>query len=74
MIMKKVVAATALAVASIALAAPAHADDDWNFATGIGPVPETVGQEVAKVPVLAAYVGNQKNNAANGNVLEHAKP
>lgn len=72
---------------ALSLAAPmAHADDDsnfqgpvsaadnWNFSTLPSPVPEILGQEVAKVPVLGSYVGSQKNNAANGNVLDHARP
>ncbi|MFF7436633.1 hypothetical protein [Streptomyces sp. NPDC008122] len=70
--MKKILATTALALAGIALAAPAHADD-WDFATS-AVVPDTLGQEIAKVPVLAPYVGGQMNNAANGNVLDHPKP
>jgi len=34
-IMKKTLAATALALSALALAAPAHADDDTNFGSGV---------------------------------------
>ncbi|MFE3634376.1 hypothetical protein [Streptomyces sp. NPDC059168] len=87
--MKKIVSVSvsvsALAVVGVALAAPAQADDDsnvlgpvgaaddWNFATVDG-VPETSGQEIAKVPALAPYIGNQKSGAAGGNVLDHVSP
>ncbi|RJQ71569.1 hypothetical protein D5S17_27595 [Pseudonocardiaceae bacterium YIM PH 21723] len=50
-----------------------NAASDWNFATCGCPIPLVTGQEIAKVPALSPYVGNQKNNAANGNVLDHAK-
>ncbi|GGP88241.1 hypothetical protein [Streptomyces sp. SH5] len=77
--MKRIIAAAALALAGCALAAPAHADtapvdgpvnatEEWDFATPVGPA-----QEIAKVPVLSPYLGVQKNNAANGNVLDHAR-
>lgn len=78
--MKKIVTAAALALMGVALAAPAHADDDfagpvsaadnWNFAAGVVGI-----QEAAVVPVLGGtpgYVGDHANNLSNGNIVDHS--
>lgn len=78
-IMKKTLAATALALSALALAAPAHADDDTNFGGGVNAASnwnftaEAVClQELAVVPVGAPWTGNTTNHCANGNVLDRS--
>ncbi|ROQ33932.1 hypothetical protein EDD98_2964 [Streptomyces sp. PanSC19] len=71
--MKKIIAIAALALAGVALAAPAHADDDsnftegainaadnWNFTTAAVVDEVTQGQELAQVPALAPVLGNHQ--------------
>ncbi|GAA2344140.1 hypothetical protein OKJ48_36090 [Streptomyces kunmingensis] len=80
--MKKIIAAAAMVLASVAFAAPAHADNDsnfdgpisaadnWNFTAGV-----VCLQEVAVVPALSGaggYVGDHENNCSNGNVIDHS--
>ncbi|MFJ3099338.1 hypothetical protein [Streptomyces hydrogenans] len=80
--MKKIIATAALVLTSVALAAPAHADDgsnfsgpinaadNWNFSAGV-----VCLQEVAIVPALAGaqgYVGDHDNNCSNGNIIDHS--
>ncbi|MEU0402562.1 hypothetical protein ABZ318_20445 [Streptomyces sp. NPDC006197] len=70
--MKKIVTA-ALVVAGVALAAPAHADDDANVASPFGSAGAVCTLEAAVVPVLAdttGYVGDHNDNCSNGNVLD----
>ncbi|MFE7573310.1 hypothetical protein ACFU5Z_01065 [Streptomyces sp. NPDC057521] len=74
--MKKIISAAALALTSLALAAPAHADSDfgpgvdaannWNFSAA-----SVCFQELAVVPVGGAWNGNTVNHCVNGNVLDH---
>ncbi|OAR26727.1 hypothetical protein A8W25_31105 [Streptomyces sp. ERV7] len=82
--MKKITSVTALVLAGVALAAPAHADgpngssfsgpvstaDNWNFSAGV-----VCMQETAIVPALGGtpgFVGDHDNNCANGNVIDHS--
>ncbi|MFF5424044.1 MULTISPECIES: hypothetical protein [unclassified Streptomyces] len=77
--MNKIIAAAALVLASVALAAPAHADNDDNFGGGINAANNwnftaaaVCYQELATVPVLGDWVGDHANNCSNGNVINHA--
>ncbi|MEV4426689.1 hypothetical protein ACIGN6_22750 [Streptomyces sp. NPDC053792] len=68
--MKKIVTAAALALAGVALAAPAHAADDpdlsgaisaadnWNWAVGLTPVAPTVDQAAAGISALTPPLGS----------------
>ncbi|MFI8385003.1 hypothetical protein [Streptomyces sp. NPDC085540] len=76
--MKKIISAAALTVAALALATPAHADDDSNFGGGVNAANNwnftaaaVCLQEVAVVPVLGDYVSDHANNCSNGNVIDH---
>ncbi|MFJ9643175.1 hypothetical protein ACWEPM_04015 [Streptomyces sp. NPDC004244] len=78
--MKKIISATALAFATVALAAPAHADNDSNFGGGVNAANNwnftaaaVCLQEVAVVPVLGDWVGDHANNCSDGNVIDHSK-
>ncbi|MFD0354052.1 hypothetical protein ACFVHW_09915 [Streptomyces sp. NPDC127110] len=78
--MKKIITATALAIATVALAAPAHADTDSNFGGGVNAANNwnftaaaVCLQEVAVAPVLGDWVGDHANNCSNGNVIDHSK-
>ncbi|GHB30597.1 hypothetical protein GCM10010331_16240 [Streptomyces xanthochromogenes] len=69
----------ALAVAGLALAAPAHADNDDNFGSGVSAAnnwnfsaASVCFQELAVVPVGGAWNGNTVNHCTNGNVLNHS--
>ncbi|MGY4389822.1 hypothetical protein ACVWXB_003121 [Streptomyces sp. TE12347] len=77
--MKKIVSAAALTVAALALATPAHADNDSNFGGGVNAANNwnftaaaVCLQEVAVVPVLGDWVGDHANNCSNGNVIDHS--
>ncbi|WP_329107665.1 hypothetical protein [Streptomyces sp. NBC_01439] len=77
--MKKIISAAALAVAALALATPAHADDDSNFGGGVNAANNwnftaaaVCLQEVAVVPVAGDWVGDHTNNCSNGNVIDHS--
>ncbi|CAM5368145.1 hypothetical protein AB0M94_10480 [Streptomyces xanthochromogenes] len=77
--MKKIISVAVLAVAGLALAAPAHADNDDNFGGGINAANNwnftaaaVCLQEVAVVPTLGDYVGDHVNNCSNGNVIDHS--
>ncbi|ATZ22267.1 hypothetical protein ACFZBM_17265 [Streptomyces lavendulae] len=77
--MKKIITAAALALATIGLAAPAHADNDSNFGGGVNAANNwnftaaaVCLQEVAVVPVLGDWVGDHTNNCSNGNVIDHS--
>lgn len=76
--MKKIITAAALALTTLALAAPAHADDDSNFGPGINAAnnwnfsaASVCFQELAVVPVGGAWTGDTFNHCTNGNVLNH---
>ncbi|GGR15382.1 hypothetical protein [Streptomyces roseolus] len=78
--MKKIISVTALALAALASAAPAHADDESNFGGGVDAADnwnftaaDVCVQELAVVPALSDWTGNHKNNCSNGNVIDHAK-
>ncbi|MFF0745415.1 hypothetical protein ACFYVL_33950 [Streptomyces sp. NPDC004111] len=77
--MKKITTAAVLALASLALASPAHADDDSNFGPGVNAANNwnftaaaVCLQELAVVPVGGAWVGDTVNHCVNGNVLNHS--
>ncbi|MFF1353682.1 hypothetical protein [Streptomyces sp. NPDC058297] len=77
--MKKIIALAGLVLGSIALAAPAHADNDSNFGGGVNAANNwnftaaaVCLQEVAVVPVLGDWVGDHANNCSNGNVIDHS--
>ncbi|PKT70602.1 hypothetical protein CW362_23700 [Streptomyces populi] len=62
----------------MALAAPAHADNDNNFGSGVNAANNwnftaaaVCFQELAVVPVGGASVGGVLNHCVNGNVLNH---
>ncbi|MFF8270687.1 hypothetical protein ACF059_25365 [Streptomyces sp. NPDC016562] len=70
--MKKIVTA-ALVLAGVALAAPAHADDDANLSDPFGSAGVVCTLETAVVPVLTeatGHVGDQHDNCSHGNVLD----
>ncbi|MEU6274932.1 hypothetical protein ABZ871_21335 [Streptomyces populi] len=76
--MKKIITVAALALASAALAVPAHADNDSNFGSGVNAAGNwnfsaaaVCFQELAVVPVGGAGVGDVLNHCVNGNVLNH---
>ncbi|MFD4935166.1 hypothetical protein [Streptomyces virginiae] len=77
--MKKIVSAAALTAAALALATPAHADNDSNFGGGVNAANNwnftaaaVCLQEVAVVPVLGDRVGDHANKCSNGNVIDHS--
>ncbi|MFJ3875871.1 hypothetical protein ACIPW5_00270 [Streptomyces sp. NPDC090077] len=77
--MKKIITAAGLVLATVALAAPAHADNDSNFGGGVNAANNwnftaaaVCLQEVAVVPVLGDYVSDRVNNCSNGNVIDHS--
>lgn len=77
--MKKIITLAALTVATLALAAPANADDgDSNFGPGVNAAnnwnfsaASVCFQELAVVPVGGAWNGDTVNHCVNGNVLNH---
>ncbi|MFF7472651.1 hypothetical protein [Streptomyces sp. NPDC008092] len=77
--MKKIMMLAALPAAALALATPAHADNDSNFGSGVNAANNwnfsaaaVCFQELAMVPVGGAWVGDTLNHCVNGNVLNHA--
>ncbi|MGQ4429826.1 MULTISPECIES: hypothetical protein [unclassified Streptomyces] len=77
--MKKIMMLAALPAAALAFAAPAHADNDSNFGTGVNAAnnwafsaASVCFQELAVVPVGSPWVGNAVNHCVNGNVLDHS--
>ncbi|MFF1507163.1 hypothetical protein [Streptomyces sp. NPDC058326] len=77
--MKKILSAAALALAGVAVAAPAHADNDSNFGSGVNAADnwnfsaaDVCVQELAVVPALSDWTGNHENNCSNGNVIDHS--
>ncbi|MFE0645159.1 hypothetical protein ACFW2Y_26640 [Streptomyces sp. NPDC058877] len=76
--MKKIISIAALALTGLALASPAHADDDANFGSGVNAANNwnfsaaaVCLQELAVVPVGGAWTGDTVNHCADGNVLDH---
>ena len=76
-VVKKTLMAVACATAAIALATPAHADNDSNFGPGVNAAnnwnfsaASVCFQELAVVPVGGAWNGNTLNHCVNGNVLD----
>ncbi|MFF5974892.1 hypothetical protein ACFY7C_25625 [Streptomyces sp. NPDC012769] len=81
--MKKPAVMATLAISALALAAPAHAapEPDGTFGSGVNAANNwnfTAGAvcraEVAVVPVLGDWVGDQVDNCSNGNVVERPQP
>lgn len=77
--MKKIIMLATLPLAIVGMAAPAHADNDSNFGSGVNAAnnwnfTESVAclQEVAAVPVIGDWVGDHTNNCSNGNMIDHA--
>ncbi|MEV5535000.1 hypothetical protein [Streptomyces prunicolor] len=77
--MKKIMMLAALSAAAIAFAAPAHADNDTNFGSGVNAAnnwnftaADVCLQELAVVPAMSDWTGNHKNNCSNGNVIDHS--
>ncbi|MFZ3573281.1 hypothetical protein ACOKM5_40765 [Streptomyces sp. BH097] len=75
--MKKIISVSALALAAVGIAAPAHADSDSNFGGGINAAnnwnftaASVCFQELAVVPAGGASVGDVANHCVNGNVLD----
>ncbi|MFI8258250.1 hypothetical protein [Streptomyces filamentosus] len=75
--MKRIIATAALALTSLALATPAHADNDSNFGPGINAANNwnfsaaaVCFQELAVVPVGGAWTGDTVNHCVNGNVVD----
>lgn len=76
---KKIMTLALLPAAALALAAPAHADNDSNFGSGVNAANNwnfsaaaVCFQELAVVPVGGAWSANAVNHCANGNVLNPA--
>lgn len=77
--MRGALTVAAVVVTAAAGAAPAVADNDSNFGSGVNAANNwnftaaaVCLQEVAVVPVLGDWVGDQANNCSNGNVIDHA--
>ncbi|MGE7386283.1 hypothetical protein ACQKM2_12490 [Streptomyces sp. NPDC004126] len=77
--MKKITTAAGLVLATVALAAPAHAENDSDFGGGVSAANNwnftaaaVCLQEAAVVPVLGDYVSDHVNNCSNGNVIDHS--
>ncbi|WP_425838636.1 hypothetical protein [Streptomyces fractus] len=78
--MKKIISVAGLALATIGIAAPAHADNGSNFGSGLGVSDDwnvssaaNCLQEVAVVPVLGDYAGDHANHCSDGNLITHAE-
>lgn len=76
--MRGALTVAAVAVTAAAGAAPAFADNDSNFGSGVNAANNwnftaaaVCLQEVAVVPVLGDYLGDHANNCSNGNVIDH---
>ncbi|MEV5875581.1 hypothetical protein AB0L75_15365 [Streptomyces sp. NPDC052101] len=73
--MRKIIMTATLAVAAIAMAAPAHAGNEstpfstWTFAPAS--VCGLEGAEVPVLPILTAYVPIHSNSCSNGNLVSH---
>ncbi|WP_031226032.1 hypothetical protein [Streptomyces roseochromogenus] len=73
--MRKIIMTATLALAAMAMAAPAHADNkstpftNWTFSPAS--VCGLEGAEVSALPILADYVPIHANSCSNGNVLDH---
>ncbi|MFF8727886.1 hypothetical protein ACF073_15540 [Streptomyces sp. NPDC015171] len=74
--MRKIITTATLALAALALAAPAHADDDRNFSSGVNAAnnwnftaADVCFQEMAVVPAVADYLSDY-NTCSNGNTTD----
>ncbi|MET9953180.1 hypothetical protein ABZ135_16735 [Streptomyces sp. NPDC006339] len=81
--MKKLAATATLALSALALAAPAHAapEPGGDFGGGVNAADHsnfTAGavclQELAVVPALGEWTGNDVDNCSNGNVSDAPRP
>ncbi|MEU5536408.1 hypothetical protein [Streptomyces sp. NPDC020362] len=76
--MRKIIITAAVALATVAMAAPANADNGTNFGGGVtggnnwtfSPAPACLSESIA-VPILAAYLPVSPNKCGNGNVIDH---
>ncbi|MDX2544101.1 hypothetical protein ACOT81_21010 [Streptomyces sp. WI04-05B] len=73
--MRKIITTATLAMAALAMAAPAHADNGSNFGDGVNAVNNwnftgaaVCFQELAVAPI----VGDSVHDCSNGNVLNHS--
>lgn len=72
--MRKIIMTATLAVAALAMTAPAHADNastpfnNWTFSPAS--VCGLEGAEVSALPVLTNFVPVHANGCANGNTLD----
>ncbi|KUN05367.1 hypothetical protein AQI95_17820 [Streptomyces yokosukanensis] len=73
--MRKIIMTATLAMAAMAMAAPAHAStgptpfSNWTFSPAS--VCGLEGAEVAALPILTNFVPIHSNSCSNGNVLDH---
>lgn len=79
MIKRGLLTAAALSATVAAGGAPAFADNDSNFGSGVNAANNwnftaaaVCLQEVAVVPVLGDYVSDHATDCANGNVIDHS--
>ncbi|TXS48206.1 hypothetical protein [Streptomyces sp. t39] len=79
--MKKIITVAATALCAVAMAAPAHADNDSNFGGGVNAADNwnftaaaVCIQELAVVPALSDWTGNHADNCSLGNVVDHITP
>ncbi len=79
--MRKIITCGLLAAAALSAstAAPAFADNDSNFSSGVNAAnnwnftaADVCVQELAVVPALSDWTGNHRNNCSNGNVIDHS--
>ncbi|WP_328957996.1 hypothetical protein [Kitasatospora purpeofusca] len=77
--MKKIITVAVMALAAAAMAAPAHAHNDSNFAGAVDAANNwnftaaaVCLQEVAVAPILGDWVGDHADNCSNGNVIDHS--
>ncbi|MEU9992045.1 hypothetical protein AB0E10_35600 [Streptomyces sp. NPDC048045] len=76
--MRKIIITAAVALATIAMAAPANADTGTNFGGGVtggnnwtfSPAPACLSGSLG-VPILSAYFPVSANKCGNGNVIDH---
>jgi len=77
--MRKIVTTATLAMAALAMAVPAHADNDSNLGDGVNAANNwnftaaaVCFQELAVAPIVAPIVGESVHDCSNGNVLNHS--
>jgi hypothetical protein len=73
--MRKIIMTATLALAAMAMAAPAHADNEstpnWTFAPAS--VCGLEGAEVSALPILTDYVPIHANSCSNGNMFNQPR-